>query len=115
MGYLLANDSNGLSGFPLANCIDKFVESDKIASFLCAKPSQSFHVVTLEEDGSVAGIQNVQRSELLINAGFFVFLESDFRLHPTRGKTGSGTVSMVSRRKEDHGLSFRPVCVHGYI
>jgi len=74
----LANYSDGLSGFPLPDVIDPFVRSQNVASFLCAKPSQSFHVVTLGSDNVVNGIQGVRRTDILINAGFFVFRKAIF-------------------------------------
>lgn len=74
----LANYSDGLSGFPLPDVIDTFVRSQNVASFLCARPSQSFHVVTLGSDNVVNGIQGVRRTDILINAGFFVFRKAIF-------------------------------------
>ena len=32
-------------------------ERDNVATFLCVRPSQTFHVVDIDEDGAVAGIQ----------------------------------------------------------
>src|SRR5712691_1377346 len=74
----LANYSDGLTNVPLPDLIDSVVKSRKIACFLCAKPSQSFHVVTLEGDNLVKGIQSVRKSDILINAGFFVFRKEIF-------------------------------------
>lgn len=74
----LANYSDGLSGFPLPDLIDGFMKSGKVACFLCAKPSQSFHVVTLRADNSVNSIQSVRKTDILINAGFFVFRREIF-------------------------------------
>jgi glucose-1-phosphate cytidylyltransferase len=74
----LANYSDGLSAFPLPEMIDTFVKSNKTAVFLCAKPSQSFHVVALGEDNAVASIQSVRKTDILINAGYFVFRKEIF-------------------------------------
>src|SRR5215467_11965451 len=74
----LANYSDGLSGFPLTDQVDRFVRSGKVACFLCAKPSQSFHVVTLNSDDSVRTISGVRKTDLLINAGFFAFRKKIF-------------------------------------
>src|SRR5258705_2542117 len=68
----LANYSDGLSGFALPDLIDRFVKSGKIASFLCARPSQSFHVVKLEPENLFNSIQSLRKTDILINAGFFV-------------------------------------------
>jgi glucose-1-phosphate cytidylyltransferase len=74
----LANYSDGLSAFPLPDMIDTFVKSQKVGVFLCAKPSQSFHVVKLEDDNVVSSIQSVRKSDILINAGYFVFRKEIF-------------------------------------
>src|SRR5882672_6378455 len=74
----LANYSDGLSGFPLPDLIDRFVKSGKIACFLAAKPSQSFHVVSLNSDASVTSIESVKKTDILINAGFFAFRRKIF-------------------------------------
>jgi glucose-1-phosphate cytidylyltransferase len=74
----LANYSDGLGGFPLPDLIDRFTKSGKIACFLCAKPSQSFHVVTLDGGNVVNSIQSVRKTDILINAGFFVFRKKIF-------------------------------------
>jgi glucose-1-phosphate cytidylyltransferase len=69
----LANYSDGLTSFPLPELIDATVESGKIAGFLCATPSQTFHVVTVGDENLVSSIQSVRSSNILINAGYFVF------------------------------------------
>lgn len=74
----LANYSDGLTSFPLPDLIDRFVKSGKTACFLCAKPSQSFHVVTIEENDLVNSIQSVRNTDVLINGGFFVFKKEIF-------------------------------------
>jgi len=41
----LANYSDGMTDMPLPQMVDAFKRSGKIAAFVCAPPSQSFHVV----------------------------------------------------------------------
>ena len=41
----LANYSDGLTDLVLPEMIEDFYKHDKIASFLCVKPSQSFHLL----------------------------------------------------------------------
>jgi len=74
----LANYADGLSDLPLNEMIDAFKKSDKIACFVCVKPSQSFHVVTLKDGGLVDKIQYVRNTDLLINGGFFIFRHEIF-------------------------------------
>ena len=74
----LANYSDGLTRFPLPDMVDAFVKSGKVASFLCAKPSQSFHVVTVDPGSIVKSIESVRQSDILINAGYFAFHKKIF-------------------------------------
>jgi glucose-1-phosphate cytidylyltransferase len=74
----MANYGDGLSDLQLPVYLDHFFENDKIASFLCVKPSQSFHTVTMGEGSVVAKIQPVSTSDLWINGGFFVFKKEIF-------------------------------------
>lgn len=75
----LANYSDGLTDLPLPNLIDHFFKHNKIASFLCVKPTQSFHVVSMKNDDSmVSEIQDISRSGLWINGGYFIFRKEIF-------------------------------------
>jgi glucose-1-phosphate cytidylyltransferase len=74
----LANYSDGLSDLDLNSYMDTFYRQDKIASFLAVQPSQSFHVVSLEEDAAVRSIEPVNGSNLWINGGFFAFKREIF-------------------------------------
>jgi glucose-1-phosphate cytidylyltransferase len=74
----LANYSDGLTDMPLPAMIDKFTGSGKVASFMCAPPSQSFHIVTIEDGDRVSKIQYVRESGIRVNAGYFVFRKEIF-------------------------------------
>lgn len=74
----LANYSDGLTDMPLPAMIKKFTESGRVASFMCAPPSQSFHIVTIDGDDRVSKIQYVRESGIRINAGYFVFRKEIF-------------------------------------
>jgi len=67
----LANYSDGLTDLDLPTMVDTFRESGKVASFLAARPSQSFHLVDVQPDGEVRSIRPVRESNVIINAGFF--------------------------------------------
>ncbi|HEX8948502.1 MAG TPA: sugar phosphate nucleotidyltransferase, partial [Dissulfurispiraceae bacterium] len=75
---ILANYSDGLTNLPLPDLVERFKRSGKIACFVCARPSQSFHIVTLTGDNLVGGISSVKESGLLINGGFFIFRKEIF-------------------------------------
>lgn len=74
----LANYADGLTDFPLPSMIDHFMESGKVAAFLCVQPTHSFHVVSLGEGHSVTGIRHLSRSGLYINGGYFIFRKEIF-------------------------------------
>ena len=76
--FFLANYSDGLSDLNLEDYLSHFYQSKKIASFLCVQPSQSFHVVSLDEDDMVKDITPVEKSSLKINGGFFAFKHEIF-------------------------------------
>jgi glucose-1-phosphate cytidylyltransferase len=74
----LANYSDGLSDLPLDKYIQRFRAQDRVGSFLCVRPSQSFHSVCLGEDGLVRNITHVSGADLWINGGFFAFKREIF-------------------------------------
>lgn len=74
----MANYADGLSDVPLQEMIDFFKTSNKIACFLCVKPSQTFHYVQLDEDGTVKSIQDTRETGLTVNGGYFIFKKEIF-------------------------------------
>ncbi len=74
----LANYADGLSDLDLNVYLDHFYRQAKIASFLAVQPSQSFHVVSLNDDALVENIQPVGDSNLWINGGFFALKQEIF-------------------------------------
>jgi glucose-1-phosphate cytidylyltransferase len=74
----LANYSDGLTDLDLGQYIEDVARRDKVASFLCVQPTQTFHVVTMENNGSVRTIAPVGDADIWINGGFFVFRREIF-------------------------------------
>lgn len=74
----LANYSDGLTDLELPKLIDYFYSHDKTASLLCVKPTSSFHVISLGGDSMVNGIQEIARSGIWINGGFYIFRKEIF-------------------------------------
>ncbi len=74
----LANYSDNLTTVPLDRMIDSFRASDNVASFLCVRPSQSFHLVNLDGDDHVESIRHVSQSDVWINGGYFVLRREIF-------------------------------------
>lgn len=75
----LANYSDGLTDLPLPEAIDRFEKQSKLASFLSVRPSLSYHIVSAGSDGVVNDIREISRSDMHINAGYFIFRQSIFQ------------------------------------
>jgi glucose-1-phosphate cytidylyltransferase len=74
----LANYSDGLTDMSLPEMVEAFKQEAKTAAFVCAPPSQTFHVVSLGEENRVLAIEPVRRTGLLVNCGFFIFRPTIF-------------------------------------
>ncbi len=74
----LANYSDGLTDLPLPQQISHFRENDKIASFLCVRPNLSYTFVSMNGGDLVADIQEMERSNIRINGGYFIFKKEIF-------------------------------------
>jgi glucose-1-phosphate cytidylyltransferase len=84
-GYLkdekmfLANYADGLTDLHLPDMIDYFIESKKIGCFVCVKPSQTFHVVSLGRENLVEQVSYVRDTGIIINGGFYIFRNEIFK------------------------------------
>lgn len=77
--YFLANYSDGLTDMPLNDMITEFRDSGKTGSFVCVKPSQTFHIVDFKKDGKAIGkIEYVKDSGIFVNGGYFMFRKDIF-------------------------------------
>ena len=74
----LANYTDGLTDFNLPTMTEDFVKQKAIGSFLSVRPIQSFHVVSVRDDGRVADIKDLNNSGLWINGGFMTFRREIF-------------------------------------
>jgi glucose-1-phosphate cytidylyltransferase len=75
----LANYSDGLSDLPLSSMIEYFQSKPGgAACFAGVAPTQTFHLVRVEDGGVVRSIQHVKDVGMCINGGFFVFRREIF-------------------------------------
>ncbi len=74
----LANYSDGVTDLPLPEMIDHFRRRDAVACFVGVPPTQSFHLVRVEDGGLVKSIRHVKDVGMRINGGFFVFRSEIF-------------------------------------
>ena len=73
----LANYTDALTDLHFPEYFDYFSKRKKIASFLCVRPSQQFHVVSTTGD-MVQEIARVDQSNTWMNGGFFIFRREFF-------------------------------------
>ena len=69
----LATYGDGLTDAPLPTLIDSFDASGKVAQFLSVRPQFNAHLVSTDPDGSVVAVEDMSRSDIRINGGFFAF------------------------------------------
>jgi glucose-1-phosphate cytidylyltransferase len=74
----LANYTDGLSDLPLPEYLAHARGQDRVATFLCVKPHQTFHIVSLTPEGRVTDLREANDSDIWINGGFFVFKRQIF-------------------------------------
>jgi glucose-1-phosphate cytidylyltransferase len=68
----LANYSDGLTNVNLDDMVARFRRSGKLACFLAVRPPLSYHLADIVEDGRVREMRSFERSDIWINAGYFL-------------------------------------------
>ncbi len=68
----LANYSDGLTDVNLDDMLDRFTKSGKLACFLAVRPPLTYHLAEIEDDGRVREFRSSDRSDMWINAGYFL-------------------------------------------
>ena len=75
----LANYSDGLSNLALPEQLEHFRRHDAVATFASVKPNLSYHLVSTSQDGLVTAIEDIQRTPVRINGGFFILRRDIFK------------------------------------
>jgi glucose-1-phosphate cytidylyltransferase len=68
----LANYSDGLTDVDLDDMVGRFRKSGKLACFLAVRPPLTYHLADIEADGRVREFRSSDRSDIWINAGYFI-------------------------------------------
>src|ERR1043165_9682719 len=74
----LANYSDGLSDLNLDTYLEYFRSRDKIATFCSVPAPHTFHIVKADADDHVEKLEEIGRSVVRINGGFFAFKRTIF-------------------------------------
>ena len=74
----LANYADDLTDLHLPDMIELLRRKRAIGAFLSVRPSQSFHTVDVDADGTVHAVTGVKKTNVWINGGYFVFHKKIF-------------------------------------
>lgn len=74
----LANYGDVLTDAPMDEIVQDFLATDAVGTLLAVDPQDSFHVVKIDGDGKLQGIEPVADMEMRINGGFFVLRQEIF-------------------------------------
>ena len=74
----LANYGDVLTDAPMNDLIDSFLETDDVGSLLAVAPRDSFHVVRIEGENRLIGIEPVVDMDMRINGGYFILRQGIF-------------------------------------
>jgi glucose-1-phosphate cytidylyltransferase len=74
----LANYADGLTDANLDDMVERFEASGKIACFMAVRPPLTYHLVDIDAGGGVREFRSSDRSEMWINAGYFLFRKAIF-------------------------------------
>ena len=75
----LANYSDGLTDLHLPKLINYFLKQKKIAAFVSVKPNLSYHFISVTNGGLVTAINDISRTNIRINGGYFVLRKEIFQ------------------------------------
>lgn len=75
----LANYSDGLTDLNLPDLVQFADKHNAIGTFLAVQPNQSFHTVSIGEQGIVQNIEPISASNVWIDGGYFVFRREIFQ------------------------------------
>jgi len=74
----LANYSDGLTNLPLPMQLEHFRRQNALATFVSVKPRISYHVVSTDAAGRVTAIDDISKTNIRINGGYFIFKREIF-------------------------------------
>jgi glucose-1-phosphate cytidylyltransferase len=70
--FFLANYSDGLTDVDFDDMLERFKQSGKLACFLAVRPPLTYHLADIDDDGRVREFRSSERSDMWINAGYFI-------------------------------------------
>jgi glucose-1-phosphate cytidylyltransferase len=74
----LATYGDGVTDLPLDEMVESFRAGGRTAAFIAVRPNTNTHVVQMNGDGEVTGIDDIADAGVFINGGFFAFRREIF-------------------------------------
>lgn len=95
----LANYSDALSDLHLPNLLHDFNEMNAVATCLCVKPRQSFHLIKADDSGIAQDITPVSEADQWMNGGFFALRNTIFDyMRPGEDLAGEPFQRLIANR-----------------
>ncbi len=96
----LANYTDGLSDVHLPSMIDFHRDHRSMATFLSVRPPQTFHTISISDEGRVTQICDAQSTDVWVNGGFFVLNRGIFDyLGKGRDLMGPAMAQLIQERQ----------------
>jgi glucose-1-phosphate cytidylyltransferase len=108
----LANYSDGLTDLHLPDLIERFHQSDSIATFLGVRPRCTFHLMDSDDDGWVSRMSPIASANLWMNAGFFALRHEIFSYIRSGDEL---VVEPFARLIEERRLTSHKYGLHGHL
>ena len=74
----LANYADGVTDLDLDVYLEGFIRSERVGGLLAVRPPLSYHVVTVDDQGSPTEIGPISHAGLWLNGGYFAFRKEVF-------------------------------------
>lgn len=96
----LANYTDGLSDVHLPSMIDFHQNHRGMATFLSVRPPQTFHTISISDEGRVTQICDARSTDVWVNGGFFVLNRGIFDyLGKGRDLMGPAMAELIDERR----------------
>jgi glucose-1-phosphate cytidylyltransferase len=96
----MANYADVLTNASLTDMVDRFGESDAVASLLAIPPQSTHHVVDVGDDGLITGVTPVRELRHWENGGYFLLRPGIFEeLHENEDLVEDAIVRLVRKGK----------------
>jgi glucose-1-phosphate cytidylyltransferase len=86
--------------------VDDFLKTDAVGSLLAVPPQDSFHVVRIDEDSRLTGIEPVVDMDMMINGGYFILRKEIFDYLQPGDDLVTDTFTRAARARKFRAVRF---------